>query len=144
MVFVLLTACGTDYTIITRIFPDGSCERTMTVRVDSSKISGNPFYIPIDSSWTRETKMEHDSVKNKTFAIVSVSKKYASVEEMNKEFCRSDVLSEQPDVRMRLKKKFRWFHTQYRYEETYVQQFPFRTIPISSYLTNDEVQIIVF
>jgi hypothetical protein len=141
---ILIAACGTDYTITTRINPDGSCEREMVARIDSSDLEEDIFIIPIDSSWTRNTKMEHDSTKNKTIAIVTVSKKYASVKDMNMEFHQTDENTERPNAKVYLKKKFRWFHTKYRYEETYVQQFPFRSFPVYNYLSEEELQVLIF
>ena len=141
---LLIAACGTDYTINTRINSDGSCVREMVARIDSSKLKEDLFIIPIDSSWTRNIKMEYDSTKNKTIAIVTVSKKYASVDEMNMEFYQTDEMTERPNIKVYLKKKFRWFYTKYQYDETYVQQFPFRSFSIYHYLSEDEIQILIF
>ena len=140
----LLATCGIDYTITTKINPDGSCERIMIARLDSSDLRENPFFIPIDSSWEKTTKMEYDSAENNTIAVVTVRTKYSSVEEMNKEFLRSDSLTEVQHLTMNLQKKFRWFHTKYRYEESYAQQFPFHHFPLSGYFTEEEIKVFIF
>jgi len=141
---LLLSTCGIDYTITTRINSDGSCERIMIARLDSSDLGENPFFIPIDSSWEKITKMEYDSTENNTIAVVTVRKKYSSVEEMNKEFYRKDSLSEVQNLTMNLHRKFRWFYTKYRYEETYAQQFPFRYFPLSNYFTEEEIKVYIY
>ncbi len=141
---LLLASCGINYTITTKIHPDGSCERIMIARLDSSDLGENPFFISIDSSWEKTTEMEYDSAENKSIAIVTVIKKYSSVEEMNKEFNRKDSLSEVQNLTMNLKKTFRWFYTKYRYEETYAQQFPFRHFPLSNYLTEEEIKVCIY
>ncbi len=141
---LLLASCGINYTITTKIHPDGSCERIMIARLDSSDLGENPFFISIDSSWEKTTEMEYDSAENKSIAIVTVRKKYPSVEEMNKEFNRKDSLSEVQNLTMNLKKTFRWFYTKYRYEETYAQQFPFRHFPLSNYLNEEEIKVCIY
>lgn len=141
---LLLTACGVNYTITTKIFPDGSCLRTMTARLDSSNYEGNPFFIPIDSTWEQTVRMEKDTVKDETYAVVTVQKKYSSVEEMNREFYKKDEISEAPKLKMRFVKKFQWFYTTFRYEETYMQQFPFRHFPLSNYYTQEEIEAYIY
>ncbi len=144
ILFILfLAACGIDYTITTKINPDGSCERIMVARLDSSDLSENPFFISIDSTWEKSTKMEYDSAEKNTVALVTVKKKYSSVEEMNREFHQKNNISETQNLSMMLQKKFRWFYTKYRYEETYAQLFPFRHFPISDYFTEEEIKVFI-
>lgn len=144
ILLLLFATCGVNYTITTRIFPDGSCLRIMTARLDSSEFNENPFFIHIDSTWKESITMEHDTSENKTFALVTVQKKYPSVEAMNKEFYRKDSISEAPNLTIRLKKKFQWFYTKFRFEETYVQQFPFRHFPLIDYFTQEEIEVWIF
>jgi hypothetical protein len=144
LLILLLTACGTDYTITTKIFADGSCLRTMTTRLDSSDYKCNPFFIDIDSSWNKTVSWEIDTAKDKTIAVVTVNKKFNSVEAMNNEFYKKDFVSEEPNLTMNFSKKFRWFYTKYRYEETYIQQFPFRHYPLSDYMTQEEIEVSIF
>lgn len=141
---LLITACGVKYTITTKIFPDGSCLRVMTARLDSSNYHGNPFFIPIDSTWEQTVRMEQDTVKDDTYAVVTVQKKYSSVEEMNREFYNRDEISDTPKLTMRLTKKFQWFYTKFKYEETYIQQFPFRNFPLSNYYTQEEIEAYIY
>ncbi len=141
---LLLTACGIDYTITTRVFADGSCLRTMTARLDSNKYNGNPFFIVIDTTWKKTVRWETDTAENKTFAVVTVQKKFKSVKAMNNEFYKKDFTSEEPNLTMKLIKKFRWFYAKYRYEETYIQQFPFKHFPLSDYMTQEEIEVSIF
>jgi hypothetical protein len=145
IILLLFTAaCGIDYTITTRIFPDGSCERTMTARLDSSDLKDDLFFIPIDSSWEKQTVWELDTMQKKKIAIVTVKKRYSSVEEMNSEFYEEGAISETQNIRIELKKKFRWFYTLYRYEETYIQHFPFRNFPLTNYLNEEEIAAYIY
>ena len=141
---LLLTACGIDYKIITKIFPDGSCERTMIARGDSSDVNSKLFVIDIDSSWSRDLKWDFDSSENKRIFILTVKKHFESVAEMNSEFHKSTRSADHPLTSQLLVKKFRWFYTRYEYNETYHQQFPFKYFPISDYLTPEEISIGIY
>lgn len=144
LLLLLFATCGVNYTISTRIFPDGSCLRTMTARLDSSEYDENPFFIHIDTTWEESITMERDTSENKTYAVVKVQKKYPSVEAMNKEFYRKDSISEAPNLSIRFKKKFQWFYTKFRYEETYAQQFLFLHFPLSNYYTEQEIELCIY
>lgn len=141
---LLLTACGIDYTIITKIFSDGSCLRIMTARLDSSEYKGNPFFIDIDSSWKQTVNWETDTINNTTDVVVTVQKKFRNIKIMNNEFNTKDRVSEEPNLTMSLSKKFRWFYTKYIYNETYLQQFPCRHFPLNDYMTQEEIEVSVF
>lgn len=139
-----LASCGVDYTITTRIFSDGSCERIMTARVDSADLKENLFFIPIDSTWTKSTEMRFDTAEKKTFALITVRKKFPSIKALNKEFYKEGAISEIQNMNMKLSRKFRWFHTKYKYEETYIQHFPFRNYPLSTYFSEEEIAVYIF
>lgn len=145
IILLLFTAaCGIDYTITTRIFTDGSCERIMTARVDSSDLKADLFFIPIDSTWEKKTEWELDTVNDEKIALVTVKKRYASVEEMNREFYDEGSVSETQNIKIELRKRFRWFYTNYRYEETYIQHFPFRNFPLTDYLNEEEIAVHIY
>jgi hypothetical protein len=141
---LLLASCGTDYTISTRIYADGSCERIMTAKLDSTDYEGkNPFFIPIDSSWTQEVSYSPDTAEDKTIATVTVHKKFASVAKMNDEYHRNKA-DERPNLLISLKRKFRWFYSIYHYEETYLKHFPFHHFDIKEYYSPEELEVIIY
>ena len=63
---------------------------------------------------------------------------------MHLEFHREDSISDVQNLSMSLKRKFRWFYTKYRYEETYAQLFPFRHFPLSKYFTEEEIRVYIY
>lgn len=136
---LVLSACGVNYKIITKILPDGSCERTMIATGDSAHVNDKLFVIDIDSSWTRDLKWSYDTSENKKIFILTVKKHYPNVSEMNREFYKDTAVTDRPLTSQKLVKKFRWFYTRYEYKETYHQQFPFKYFPISNYLTPREI-----
>jgi len=121
--------------IETKISPDGSCERVITIPRDSVSIPHSAFPIPVDPSWTTEWKKTgKDSPKYEYIA----RKHFATPEQLSSEY------STRPDtsllkIRVDVKKRFEWFYTYIKYEEIYDLDNPFHKIPISDILSEDEI-----
>jgi hypothetical protein len=135
---ILLTGNGCrDYSTKTKINSDGSCERTVVVSGDSSDVAGVaalPFPIPIDSTWRIERKKDPESKDKFLYTAV---KKFDDVNILNREYQKAGKIG----VSIKFEKKFRWFYTYYNYEETYKAYFPFRIIPLKSFLTPKEYEM---
>lgn len=144
ILFVFCACNGKRYNITTEIFPDGSCERIMQLRTDSSNLKENNYFIPIDSTWQRTLEFEWDSAQKKNFAMITVHKNYPTVKAMSQEFFREPDTIAEVNIRMKLKRTFLWFYTKYRYEETFTQFFPFHHYPINDYLTDQEIAVSLF
>ena len=121
--------------IETKISPDGSCERVITIPRDSVSIPHSAFPIPVDPSWTTEWKKTgKDSPKYEYIA----RKHFATPEQLSSEY------STRPDtsllkIRVDVKKRFEWFYTYIKYEEIYDLDNPFHKIPISDFLSEEEI-----
>jgi len=121
--------------IETKISPDGSCERVITIPRDSVSIPHSAFPIPVDPSWTTEWKKTgKDSPKYEYIA----RKHFATPEQLSSEY------STRPDtsllqIRVDVKKRFQWFYTYIKYEEIYDLDNPFHKIPISDFLSEEEI-----
>lgn len=137
---LLLAGCGVEYTIKTRIFADGSCERIMTSTFASTEKTENPFFIPIDSTWDCDTSQEErvettfGQTDTVTYITITVRKKFPDIASMHAEFLPKDKYTEHAVTGMELKRKFRWFHTFYTYREIFEQRFPFKKYELSEYL----------
>lgn len=122
-----------EYTTKTKINADGSCERTIMVEGDISKIGELPFPIPVDNTWKITTKKsEKDSTKN----IYLASKSFSKVDYLNGEYKNPDKIG----VEIKFDKKFRWFYTYYEYEEIYNSYFPTKSIPLKEFLSKEDYQ----
>ncbi len=140
--FLLLSGC-LEYTVTTRVQPDGSLERVFTVRGDSSDIFDGSMMVPPDTSWTITTKweevMKEDSTMDKQF-VYTARKHFADAAMLNNEIHSDSAVVLHVNPFVRIKKRFRWFYTFIQYTETYPAWFPFRSVPYTKYLTSDEMQ----
>jgi hypothetical protein len=135
IISVFLSSCR-EIRTSTKINADGSCQRTVVMEGDSTYSLNGSYPVPRDSSWT---VVYDDKSDPKTYTI---TKSFPSVKRMNREYSRPkpDTLM-QLRLSMRLQKKFRWFHTIYRYSEIYHTINPFPEYPVSDYLTPEELQL---
>lgn len=128
-----------EYQFTTRINSDGSCERIMTVRGDSSDLMDGIIPVPRDTAWTiKIVKMQGEGKKYELTATA----KFSRVEELNRYFTRSIDSMPTVSVKSALKKKFRWFYTYLVYTETYQAFTPYRKVPVDKYLKDDEIKIL--
>jgi hypothetical protein len=143
LVFILASGC-LEYTITTRIMPDGSIERIMEVKGDSASIFKGCLPVPVDSTWEItdgfEERPQSDTSGEKTY-VYKARKVYPNDKALNKELNPDSAGAGQVCRHVKVEKKFRWFNTFYRYEETYHQLFPFSNKPVNDYLTDDELKL---
>ena len=141
MIAMLMTLTGCrEITTTTRIFSDGSCERTVFIEGDSSDVFSGSYPLPLDSSWTFDIKKD-TSEKVKYF--YSAKKSFKRVSDLNNEYLYDSVSTfSKLDRSIKLKKHFRWFFTILTYREIYRDANPFKQIPVSDYLTADEINVL--
>lgn len=134
-----LYSCGNNYTITTRIFPDGSCERIITIKGDSTAIFNGEYPVPEGNGW--ETKLELVDEKEEKY-LFTAKKFYDNVIDLKNDFYNE----ENPDIKVnsdiKLKKRFRWFYTYMYYSEVYETLSPFNRIPAKEYLTSNDISLI--
>ncbi len=123
----------------TEVFKDGSCYRTMSVTGDSSILAAQVFPVLIDSSWKKNISKTND--ERNPFQI-KASKQFNNVNELNAETPNDSVPLSKLKHSFNLEKKFRWFYTHLSYKETYSKINPFELIPVSDYLSSDELLLI--
>ncbi|MBN2029626.1 hypothetical protein JW824_05220 [bacterium] len=133
---LFLTSCY-DLTTSTQIFPDGSCTRTIEfvgIVEDESDIINGPYPIPQDSSWTVTYGDENHPRK-------SFQKRFRHVSDLNAELADKPDTLLQIHISVQLQKKFRWFNTYFRYQETYHTADPYGLVPINDYLSEEELEL---
>lgn len=132
---MLIFASCREISTTTEVFPDGTLTRTVTVEGDSSGIQDDPYPIPRDSSWTIAYNAESDP------KMYSATKQFHHVSDFNAE------LANKPDERLHVKisvqlqKQFRWFNTYFRYQETYHARDPYGLVPITDFLSEEELEL---
>lgn len=107
-----------------------SVKRSISTEGDSIRVQDIAYPFPQNKSWTRIK----DDQK------YTVEKSFSDITELNQELSSpEDSLA--VNTIASLSKKFRWFYTFYRYEETFYSFYPFKLLPIEDYLTPEELQI---
>jgi hypothetical protein len=146
VLLVILASGCVEYTITTRVLPDGSIERTIVVKGDSSDILKGSLPVPVDSTWNisraYEYKSEGDSTSEKQY-VYKASKVFRNSAELNKELNPVSEAKGRIMREVKVEKKFRWFNTFYKYAETYKQTFPFHRKPVDEFLNDRELELVL-
>ncbi|HAP36219.1 MAG TPA: hypothetical protein DCQ28_09860 [Bacteroidetes bacterium] len=136
LLLVLMFSGCNDYTIKTKINPDGSFEKTVICEGDSLGLYQLPLPFVFSDGWKIET--EQKAEKKKSF-ITTATKKYTNAEELETEYTKGQD-SIKLKISSRIEKRFRWFFTYYNYEETIPAFGLFKqTLPIDSFFTPQEL-----
>jgi hypothetical protein len=137
-VAMLCTAsgCKESYTVVTSLLPDGSCDRVITVTSDSGKVPDVAFPLAVDSSW--EISWKAPTQKGEKY-LFTARKHFAHFDSLRQEYAR---VSDSNKIRITIaaEKKFRWFYTYFSYNEKYAAFNPLTLLPLSEFMTADEVQ----
>jgi hypothetical protein len=144
VLLVILASGCLEYSVTTRVLPDGSIERTIVVKGDSAGILNGSLPVPVDSTWEitagYEDQQGSDSSK-KTQYVYKARKVFRTSEELNKEINMPSQEESRIMREVKVEKKFRWFNTFYRYAETYKQTFPFHRRPVNEFLSDKELDL---
>jgi len=127
-----------EITTSTRISPDGSFTRTITVTGDSSDVFDSDLPLPYDDSWRVIEEGEIDTTRENY--IYSIRKNFEDVHALNYAFRQQGDLRNGPARRADLRKEFWWFATLYRYRETYPQWTGYDAVPLQEYFSDHELQ----
>lgn len=148
--------------MLTVVNEDGSCTREYSFRLDSvgsvdkAKVMENPKWVKTWSVIGEEqrhsypiTTAQHDSIQaiinakgicknvNDT-VVVYATRTFTNAEEMSKDFNevfkKTGIIAES-----KVDKTFKWFYTDYTFTETFKKIPDMEIVPITKYLTEDEV-----
>jgi hypothetical protein len=140
---LMLSGC-LEYSITTQVMPDGRILRTIIVKGDSVNIFKGSFPLPADSGWTISTRLEsrnEKDIKEGKVFVYEARKEFNTVEDLNREFYHDSSLAAHNAIKVTLKKKFNWFYNNFEYTETYSRLFPFHSVPVGNYLSENELKI---
>ncbi len=130
----ILSGC-LDVNVRTNVSADGSSERVVSMKLGSREVPASAFPVTTDSTWHIEWKETGE--KDQKYEYVA-RKTFASPEELRREYeVRPDTGAMKLSVS--LQKRFEWFYTYYDYRETYSRRNLFAHVPVSEYLTKDEI-----
>lgn len=142
-VMMLINGC-LDYEITTQVYPDGRIERYFKVSGDYDMINEeSSITLPADSSWVIKTWWElDDSSKNKpdSVYVYTARKTFNNYKELNEELKNPSNIYNKVNIKVDLKRKFRWFYTFIEYSEIYQRHFPYDYLPSEDFLTEEEIR----
>jgi hypothetical protein len=120
----------------TRIHPDGRLTRTVAVSGDSSDFSNFRMGLfGLDSGWT----VVSDSTLRERERKLTLQRDFDDAAAASRTL--AGIPLQRQGITLRLEKKFRWFTSLYRYEETWQRGYQFTRVPMSAYLSPDEIQM---
>jgi hypothetical protein len=160
--FVLCIACSRTYNVVTKVLPDGCSYREYLINSDSTLLKGdtskNKIPVILNSSykvtlynntpsgkklipckWPLKT-LNH-SIFNSANITLTVHRDFTSAKELESSSYFNNTSWRQIKHTIIIDKKFRWFYTEHLYNETYPAYNPFRKIPVSKYLSDEEIAI---
>ena len=127
-----LSGCKEEYKTTTKINSDGSCERIVIAKVDSSRLINGAFPVPQDKSWD----LQYKTLGKDTQKVFIAHKIFDDVNKINGEYKEKNKVG----IEIKLEKKFRWFFSYLTYKEIYKSYNQFNRIPAKSFLTKEEYQ----
>ncbi|MCU0453843.1 MAG: hypothetical protein MUE68_09300 [Bacteroidetes bacterium] len=123
-----------EYHTTTTVRDDGSLLRTVAIRGDSLSTLAWDFAVAVDTTWTWERARTGDREWTLT-----LRREFASTDAFNAYqagFAGSVLRS-----KVTVERSFRWFTTRFRYREVLPSVNPFRSIPLSDYLSSAELDM---
>ncbi len=149
ILFLLMPGCLNIW-FTTDIHRDGSIGKTLVIEGDSAEIAGVHLAMMKETDWKKEwTKTEKakdqlsgsKEVEKDKFKL-TLSKEFKSVQAMNSSMNPADTNLQVIRVNSTLHRKFRWFFTNYSYEETILMANPFNSLNYRDFLNEEELRLI--
>src|SRR3990172_717913 len=135
---VLLFPGCLEENVHTTISSDGSSERTISMSLPERRLPEQAFPGPADPTWTAEWKETGDEDTNSRYQYVA-KKYFPTPGDLDREYAGL-FDSTRPGLSVSVKKRFEWFFTYIEYDERYSYPNPFRNVPVSDYLSRDEIE----
>ncbi|MFN8211376.1 MAG: hypothetical protein U0T33_10500 [Bacteroidales bacterium] len=133
-------SCNNPETVVTDILhPDGSVTRKIEIRNSANDFKVKDVQVPYDSTWLIRDSIEYPK-KGDTVWIRRAEKKFASVDELNQLYSKDSSYNKSFKRHVGLKKKFRWFNTDYLFEEIIESKMKY-AYPASDFYSAEELQI---
>jgi len=143
--FIIAGSC-IDYTVITVVHRDGSVYRRYEVRGDSAQVFKGSLKIPSGKDWLVKHELTYkdkgDTTSEKSQYMYTASHTFKNSAALNA-WMADDTAKSRIRPVVKVEKRFRWFYTYYHYAETYPMTWPFRTIPVDSFLTDIEQAVAI-
>jgi hypothetical protein len=131
---ISLTGC-LDEKVKTIINSDGSCVRTISMKLQSKTVPERAFPLGSDG-WSVEWKVSDDT--SAPYEYIA-TKSFRTPEEFSDEYS-SNTVSRAMLIDASIKKRFQWFFTYIDYNEKYLFKNPYGHLPVTDFLTPEEIE----
>jgi len=136
LLLILWIAGCREIKTTTTVYGDGRIERKIAIEGDADKLHESAFPLPMDSTWFRQCTLQ---AQDSTQTVTTWSRQFSGIAELQQ--CYKSVTSPAflIKVDIELEQKFRWFYTYWQYRETYRAYNIHTLMPVSDYLSADEL-----
>ena len=134
-ILMLFSGC-LDIDVRTVISSDGSSERIVTVKRDTTLLPPCAVPAAADSTWSVEWKKATEGGSKYQY---TARKRFQTPEDLMREYAAAPGTTT-VSVRVTLNKTFEWFYTYFDYSEVYTYHNLYKNVPVSEYLTKEEIE----
>lgn len=135
---VLFASCNEPETVVTDIVhADGSITRRIEMKYIEKKIKIPDIQVPFDSTWSVRDSLEIND-KGDTLWVKRADKLFRNTDEINLNYEADSSYNKEISRRAIFSKKFRWFHTYYRFAEQIDKKIT-NGYPVSDFLDKEEL-----
>lgn len=141
---MLFTGC-LETNVSTTISDDGACERVIWMELDSKNVPSYAFPLPADTSWSVAWEQSPPRVPDTTATTVEgkyyyvARKRFRSPEDLHREYAALPDTGS-IDLTVAIDRRFAWFYTYFDYREVYRYRDPHRRVPVTEYLSRQEIE----
>jgi hypothetical protein len=123
-----------DEKVKTTINSDGSCQRMISMKLQSKSVPERAFPIAF-KGWQEEWRACSDT--STPYEYIA-TKSFRTPAELHDEYL-PDSLTRAMRIDVAIEKRFQWFFTYIDYRETYIYQNPYGHVPVTNFLTTEEI-----
>ena len=137
MLVLAFSACR-EVSVTTKVNPDGSFTRIITVTgEDSSEVLKTDLPFPVDETWARLSSRD---TSDSTKYIVTYTKSFRNSSDLNAEIKSDTSKYKNLEKEISVAKKFRFFFSYLNFKEVYKCANPFIKLDYHNYLTEEDIQ----
>jgi hypothetical protein len=138
IILVLFFSACREVTVTTKVNPDGTFTRIITVTgKDSSEVAKPDLPFPVDETWARLSSI--DTIDS-TIYIVTYTKTFRSNNDLNAEIKSDTSKYKNLEKEITVTKRFRFFFSYLNFKEVYKSANPFTKLDYHDYLTEEDIQ----
>jgi len=135
---IIASSCNEPKTVVTDIVhSDGSITRKIEMKNQENKFETSDIQVPFDNTWTIRDSLEINE-KGDTVWVKRAEKLFKDADEINMDYKVDSSANKEISRRAAFSKKFRWFHTGYRFEEK-IDKIMSYGYPASDFLSPEEL-----